>query len=128
MSFDGLAGFAKGVFNSGYEGLETAEEAKRRNDTKNLCNKVGLFARVGVIVAAALTALALLFGGAVSITLSLLLLVPFAVLMSDTNKVCARVEALLNDHWARVTLSGTKEEVWQQLCHDTIILKSIPVR
>lgn len=128
MSFDGLAGFAKGVFNSGYEGLETAEEAKRRADVKEACNKIGLIARIGVIVSGALTALAVLFGGAVSITCSLLLLVPFAILMSDTNKVCARVEKLLDDHWARLAMNGDKKMVWEHLTQDTILLKSLPVQ
>lgn len=126
MSFDGLAGFAKGAFNAGYEGLEPTEDAKQRADLKATFNKAGMIARIGVAVSAALTALALLFGGAASITFSVLLLVPFAILMSDTNKVCARIETLMDDHWAR--LSMDKDQKWRYLTQDTLILKSIPVR
>lgn len=129
MSFgDALAGFGKGVFNAGYEMLETKEDAERRAKATAMCQTIGMVARIGLIASAVLTGLALCFGGAVSLTLSLLVFVPFAILMSDANKLSSRVEALMNDHFKRVILQGDKRALWTEITQDTIILKHVHIQ
>lgn len=127
MSFDGLAGVGKAVFNGGVDLLETSEQKEARAKFKEDLNKHSLMLKVGAAAAAAFFALSLIFASPVTIVLSLIIFAPVGVLAYDSHKANQQMEKLVDDHWKMLSIGNDKQALYKEITQDTLLLKHLPL-